>query len=547
MNKLVITLSGEVCSKGLTDLESFWNGFINIQRSICNIDDLQVVGHSMNPAYDDLVKNVYGIKLLSSVPLSKGISSNDTPKLGIDLAGVSSKKKSLMLLENLNVDSETWVLSTSWGVGYADTQYSKPISFDCSLPKAYLYFAYRDDIDEGYSSSWCYSSYENLKCLLKYEEHLIDIISSDSTFLQKYANNPWPLAIKKNDNKWNPLKRIVFTAIDEKINFQAVRKFIPILSKRIDGLEYRLKKLLDKPIITGENSLLSCSETNVLLSDYGKGIREMSLFKSFIIDSGLRENTRFLESNDFERVSVGQMINPIDFACVIHTHSDFSACWELILEQVLKFMPNNCRQIYLLSEHSEETNTAFSKLNNKGVELITYQNGGDLAHDLHNTFKQINDTVEYIYFINDNKPLISSVDAIFLNSLLHFLDNTSDKYVQLSSRHFLNEDVVKESFPYIVEQASNCPLFSQPVIFKSSCLIKQLAREDGLASNIEELLPGANIGFSVVFDRLNSEKLCGGNRFFPHAHVNVPLHKGDKNEWKKDIEFATNEYGKIKI
>jgi hypothetical protein len=201
----------------------------------------------------------------------------------------------------------------------------------------------------------------------------------------------------------------------------------------------------------------------------------------------------------------------------------------------------------VISEGYEKTDVAFSKVNKKGVDLITYKDGGILALDLHNAFIKINDTVEYIYFIKDNTPLISSVDAIFLNSLLHFLDNTSDKYVQLSNRHFSNEDVVKETFPCIVEQASNCPLFSQPVIFKSSCLIKQLAREDGLASNIEELLPGANISFSVVFDRLNSETLCGGNRFFPHAHVNIPLQKGDKNEWKKDIEFATNEYGKIKI
>jgi hypothetical protein len=547
MNKLVITLSGEICSKGSTDLEGFWNGFINIQRSICNIDDLQVVGHSMNPTYDDLVKNVYGIKLLSSVPQSKDISSNNTTKLYIDLAEISSKKKSLMLLEKLNVDSDTWVLSTRWDTGYANTQFIKPITFDYSLPKAYLYLAYNDDVDEGYSTSWCYSSYENLKYLFKYEEYLVDILSSDSNSLEKYTNNPWPLAIKKNDNKWSSLKRIVFTAMDGKVNFQAVRNFIPILSKRINGLEYRLKKVLEKPIVTGENSLLSCSDTNVLLSDYSEGFSERSLFKSFILESGLREKIRFLESNDFERASVGQMINPISFACVIYSHSDFSACWEVMLEQALRYLPVNCSKIYVISEGSEKTDVAFSKLNKKGVDLITYKDGGTLAPDLHNAFIKINDTVEYIYFIKDNTPFISSVDAIFLNSLLHFLDNTSDKYVQLSGRHFLNEDVVKEPFPCIVKQASNCPLFSQPVILKSSCLIKQLASEDGLASNIEDLLTGSNISFSVVCDRLNSEVLSGGNRFFPHAHVSIPLQIDDKNEWKKYIELETDEYEKIKI
>lgn len=547
MNKLVITLSGEICSKGSTNLEGFWNGFINIQRSICNIDDLQVVGHSMNPVFDDLVKNVYGINLLSSVPPEKNISLNDMPNLHFELANMLSKKKSLMLLEKLNIDTDAWVLSTTWDTGYADTQSINPITFDSSLPTAYLYLAYHDDVDERYSTSWFYSSYENIKYLCKYEGYLISLLSDDSAFLKKHVNNPWPLAIKKNINKWTSFKRIVFTAMDEKINFQSVRRFIPLLNKRIDGLEYRLKKVLEKPVITGENSLLSCSDTGVLLSDFGEGISEGSLFKSFILESGLREKTRFLDLNDFERISEGQMINPIGFACVIYTHSRFSACWEVILEQALRYLPANCCQIYVISENSDETDAAFANLNKIDVELIIYNEGSNLAHELHNIFIKINDEVEYIYFIPDNTPLISGVDAIFLNSLLHFLDSTSEKYVQLTGRPFVNEDVTKGSFPGLVKQPSICPLFTHPAILKSSYLAKKLINIDRGTSDIEGLLMGTDIPFSVVYEQLDTEGMSEGNCFFPHAKINIPLEEKAKSEWKKNVELETNEYEKIKM
>jgi len=538
MNKLVIALSGEICSKDSSSLEGFWKGFINIQRSISNIDELKIVAHNMDQQFDNLVTNVYGIDLLSSQSLENKKPTKNT--FNIDFANVSSKRKSLMLIENLNVDSNTWVLSTRW---VADKQNIEPITFDNSLPKSYLYLAYHANVDECYSTSWCYGSYEQLKYLSEYEVYLRDIITGETPFIEKYSHAPWPLAIKKNTDKWSSLKRMFFISIDEKINFQLFSKFIPILSRRIDGLEYRLKKALEKPIVTGENSLLHSSDSNVLLSDFGEVIKEGSFFKSFALESGLRDKIRFLADNDFERVSEGQVINPIGFACVIYTHSRFSSCWEKILQQATKYLPVNCFNVYLISECSVKTDEAFAKLKKKDVKLNTFNEGKSLSQELNNIFIKINNEVEYIYFIPDNTPLISGVDAIYLNSLLHFLGSTKETYVQLTGRNFINGWGEKEPFPFIVKQAHNCPLFTQPAIIK----IKDFVCNNWHTSDTEGILTVPNISFSVVFDALNSDKYNGGNHFFPHAHVNISLDEDVMTEWEKDIEFETSKYEKIEI
>jgi hypothetical protein len=419
--------------------------------------------------------------------------------------------------------------------------------FDPSLPNEYLYLAYHKGVDKGYSTGWCFSSIDNIKYLSSYAEYLSNILLDKSNSFKKYATTPWPLAIKINKNKWDTFKKILFTTIDEKVNFQAISQFIPVLNKRIYGLEYRLKKILEKPVFTGENSLLSCSDTNVLLSDYGDEINEESLFKSFMLETGLRDKTRFLDNNDFEKVSNGLMINPIEFGYVIYTHSCFSASWRIIIEQALRYLPSNCCKIYLVSEASDNTDRAFVNMENGEFELITYNDEDPLILKLQNVFIKVNNDVEYIYFVHDNMPLISNLDAIFLNSLLHFLDNSSEDYIQLTGNTLYNGDVSCELFPCLVKQTKNCQLFLQPSMIKASCFIKQIIDIDEKTLSFENLFTGSNVSFSVIYDEKSAGRLNKGNRFFPHAQLNISKNIDAKIEWEKDIEFQTNQYERIRM
>ena len=58
MNELTIVISGQICRENSANLKAFWEGFINIQRALPKINKLQIVAHSWNPEFDDLVKTV---------------------------------------------------------------------------------------------------------------------------------------------------------------------------------------------------------------------------------------------------------------------------------------------------------------------------------------------------------------------------------------------------------------------------------------------------------------------------------------------------------
>ena len=66
MSQLVMAISGQIVRENSASLKNFWQGFINIQNAIYDIDDLKIVAHSWNVEFDGLVKNVYGMQILLS-------------------------------------------------------------------------------------------------------------------------------------------------------------------------------------------------------------------------------------------------------------------------------------------------------------------------------------------------------------------------------------------------------------------------------------------------------------------------------------------------
>ena len=65
-DKLVLAISGQVVRENSSNLMNFWKGFINIQNSIHDVDELKIVAHNWNPEFDELVKNVYNVNILES-------------------------------------------------------------------------------------------------------------------------------------------------------------------------------------------------------------------------------------------------------------------------------------------------------------------------------------------------------------------------------------------------------------------------------------------------------------------------------------------------
>ena len=58
-----LVLTGQINRENPVDLRRFWFGLINIQREL-NIEEgeLDIIAHSWNPQFDDLIQKVYSPK-----------------------------------------------------------------------------------------------------------------------------------------------------------------------------------------------------------------------------------------------------------------------------------------------------------------------------------------------------------------------------------------------------------------------------------------------------------------------------------------------------
>jgi hypothetical protein len=84
-------------------------------------------------------------------------------------------------------------------------------------------------------------------------------------------------------------------------------------------------------------------------------------------------------------------------------------------------------------------------------------------------------------------------------------------------------------------------------MIKASCFIKQIIDIDEKTLSFENLFTGSNVSFSVIYDEKSAGRLNKGNRFFPHAQLNISKNIDAKIEWEKDIEFQTNQYERIRM
>ena len=116
------------------------------------------------------------------------------------------------------------------------------------------------------------------------------------------------------------------------------------------------------------------------------------------------------------------MINAVDFCYVIYSHSSFEDCWEMAIKQATENLPKNCKKIYLVSENSEDTTNKFENYKQDGLELITYDGEIKYTDRLIEVFSKINMKFDNCYFVHEEMPLISTVNQVYLNTLLHYYE-----------------------------------------------------------------------------------------------------------------------------
>lgn len=565
MNRLILTISGQVVRENSANLMNFWSGFINIQNALENVDELKIVGHSWNPEYDELVKSVYDVDFIDSEKQSSFVNEYmplldpiDKFEIGFTrckstwskinpnmlLGQITSKTKSITLLNKLDIADSDFILSTRWDIGCSGGKEVNKLIFDMSLSNSYLYFAYFPYVDEGYADMWFWGAYKHIKKFENYKAHFLDALEGKNSYFDDFTKNGWMLSSSECEEitLFDICKKYIVSVIASKIPFLLLRKIFPFISNKILGLEMKVNAFLEFPKITTENSFPLHVETKKVYP-VKQSLNIHAILKSFVFDNELREHTRFLDIKDFDTKPKGHMINPVTFCYVIYSHSSFDDCWEMAINQALENLPLNCKKIYIVSENSDETRIKFSNLRNENnVELLTYDSEEKYTDRLIEIFKEVVQKFKYVYFTHEDMPLVSKVDKVYLNTLLHYMNHSNEFYIKLVDTSYVDEKSEHESFPDLVRNVGGYSISVQPSLIKPETMINFLTNFHQDIYGFEQVCTRSNFIFSAVSGDVKVGKYLLCNKYFPHIATAISKGKWCTDEWDKEINHLAKKY-----
>lgn len=566
MSTLNIVISGQVVRENSANLKAFWGGFVNIQKSIPDVENLNIFAHSWNPEMDDVVSSVYAPKKLHSEkqpnfsssympviqPVNKfeqGLKRSESIWNRISpqsLIGISqSRSKAISLLESDQRNQDEWVVATRWDQGLTGSKDVNTIIADPSLSPDYFYLAYYPEVDEGYADMWFYTSVKHATVFKQYGAYIFDSLSGKNDFFDRFTETGWPLAkIKEPTSRVRrKIEQISIPLAYRSLDF--VTRKVQENSKlelKLKGVRQRVEKYHKRPFFTGENSFEAIEGIHVTYPNY-QALNIHAMLKSFCIDSGLRDSIRFLHIEDFENQQVGRLINPIDFAYVIYSHSSFSDCWEMAIGQAKDCLPKNCGKIYLISDDSEETQRQFEQLeSSEEVSLLLYSNEDNYTKRVSKCLKQVNAEFDYVYFVHEDMPPVSSIDAMYLNAMLHYLNNGNEFYIKLVDTSYVDKKEEHTSFPGLVKNSGGYSFSVQPSLMKLEDVIPFYDAFDEDIYSLERLVIESNFVFSSVKGSEKVGKYLLINEHFPHVATAILKGKWCTDEWPEEIRYLANKY-----
>jgi hypothetical protein len=250
-----------------------------------------------------------------------------------------------------------------------------------------------------------------------------------------------------------------------------------------------------------------------------------------------------LSIDDFARTSKGQMINPLSFCYLIYSHSSFSDCWELAINQAIQNLPANCSAIYLLSERSDETLLKFEQQSQKSrINLVTYDGTAEYTDRLIEVFSEISTKFSLCYFVHEDMPLYSEINYTYLNTLLHYMNHSQEYYIKLVDTTYVDEKQDHTSFPGLVKNTGGYSISVQPALMKLDFMIPFLS---GFRQNIygfEELCTRANLTFSAVAGTRKVGSYLLANTRFPHIATAISKGKWCTSEWGEELGYLAEKY-----
>jgi hypothetical protein len=567
--RTLLVLSGQVCREHSRDLRNFWSGFINIQRTVnVNSEQLDIVAHSWSPEHDGLVHRVYSPIAYSSerqpdfspeyMPLIDPVDRFEaglkrarstwkrvTPQAIIGNA--RSRSKAIALMKEITGDKYVQVISSRWDQGLTGSGSVNTLVHDPSLPAEYMYMAYYSEVDEGYADMWFVAPPDMAQYFSEYDQFVLNCLSGENGYIEKFTKTGWPLSISKE----NVSGAFLIRAKSLLARFPRIRlvnlaaRLGDFAKHKAIGLTQKIERFVQRPEMTGENVIDCNNGVGEVVWPVYQALNNHAMLKYFVLQSGLRSNVRFLSPGDFDSPSgrACTLINPVQFPLVVYSHSSFSDCWEIAIEQAKIHMPDNCISIVLLSEDSEESRASFEQLQaGDNVELLCYQDSQPYTERLRTSFETLSETWPIIYFMHEDMPLFAPVDAPYLNALLHYLQEANELFVKLVDTSMVDEKHDHPAFPGLKWNIGGYSISVQPSLIKAKEFAAFLTNFRCSIYDFENLCEGSNFKASAVAGEKRIGKYLLSNQRFPHIATAISKGKWCVSEWPDEIHQLAKQY-----
>jgi len=378
---------------------------------------------------------------------------------------------------------------------------------------------------------------------VKFEQldmYFLDAILYKNNFVENFTTNGWPLAYGKTESyaTFKVLKQLFFKKILIYLDFVNFAKKSNFFKLRLTGLKERITRYLDKPFHTAENSLSLDSKPDATFPlDIAFNLQP--ILKSFLVNESIRINSRFLDPRDFNKIHSGTMINPVNFCYLIYTHSKNTTFWKFLIEQALHCLPFSCQKIFLLSEESNKTINFFNQYKDNRIELLTYRKEDKHKARIEKALLEASKSFEMVYFTHDNMPLFDKVDQVYLNSLLHFLRNSDENFIQLLDINSMTKNEEHKFFPGLINKSVGLSFWNAPLLINVQIVKNFLSNFDDDLNQFYESLNN----YSVVKNNIRAVESISKNKYFPHILKPTLEANFQIGKWDTEMVALCKKYG----
>lgn len=329
MSNINLLISGQIYRHA--SLNSFWAGFINIQKSLPSFfSSVTTFSHSWDPEYVDLAQQVYGchkssadkqpeysFQVLSMTKDPLAFEDGDKRKNSTwsnisfqnVLGNLDSRSRVAALFENNN----DYSLFIRWDFGMSGESPVNKLSFDPLLPKDYLYVSDFDFCDEGYADMWVGVPGGDVRRFKDLYDFALNCITLKNDFYKLMTKQGWVYSYANNHSQ---IRSIVSTRFKlRKIKTVVVHKLEMIRQSQNSGLISRIVRRLSRSLVHAltkpkiQAEYYSLVDVNDATFSKIQTLNIHAIFKYFLHSSGLRRKLRFCHPNDVYKIERGLLIN----------------------------------------------------------------------------------------------------------------------------------------------------------------------------------------------------------------------------------------------